>query len=90
MSDHFLYGMRVIIAPEFPRIQVSSEFARLQSKELVDSTNAWMASFFGYQCAVPDGQALISKRDNTVFLSAKSFDQLNKLSAERYAHGGPQ
>ena len=30
-----------------PRMQVSSEFERLQSPELVAETNAWMRKFFG-------------------------------------------
>lgn len=45
-----IFGMRVIIntmCENVPRMQVSAEFARVQSPELVASTNAWMLEFFG-------------------------------------------
>lgn len=37
-----------------PRTQVSAAFAEIQSPELVASTNAWMAEFFGYESGVED------------------------------------
>ncbi len=45
-----LMGMPVIINPlcdNVQRVSVSAEFARIQSPELVASTNAWMLKFFG-------------------------------------------
>jgi hypothetical protein len=45
-----LNGLRIIENPNIvpvPRMQVSADFARLQSPELVASTNAWMREFFG-------------------------------------------
>lgn len=45
-----LFGLPVIVNPaceNVQRVTVSAEFARLQSPELVASTNAWMREFFG-------------------------------------------
>lgn len=45
-----IFGMPVIVNPmcdNVQRITVSAEFARIQSPELVASTNAWMMQFFG-------------------------------------------
>lgn len=50
-----LYGRNVQITKPFPRMQCSPGFVRTQAPELVAETNAWMASFFGYQTLIPDG-----------------------------------
>lgn len=45
-----LYCMDIIESPfigPVPNMQVSAEFERLQSPELVAETNAWMREFFG-------------------------------------------
>jgi hypothetical protein len=45
-----IFGMKIVVDKNIqpvPRMQVSPEFARIQSPELVASTNAWMREFFG-------------------------------------------
>lgn len=52
MDNYFYGGIRIIVNDTLcavqPRMQVSREFARIQSSELVAETNKWMREFFGY------------------------------------------
>lgn len=73
-----ILGMRVFINKGFPKVQCSSEFVRLQSPELVEKTNAWMASFFGYENLIPDGQVYQCKITNTLIMNQKTFDKIQK------------
>ncbi len=48
-------GLEVIVTEHIvitPRMQCSDEFCRIQSPELVASTNRWMLEFFGMQRSV--------------------------------------
>lgn len=45
-----LFGLKIVESHNIfpvPRMQVSAEFERLQSPELVAETNKWMHEFFG-------------------------------------------
>lgn len=50
MEKHIIGGIEFMVTPNIapvPRVRVSPEFARIQSPDLVNKTNAWMAKFFG-------------------------------------------
>lgn len=64
-----LFGMKIIESPYItpvPKMQVSKEFERLQSPELVAETNAWMREFFGTHMPVyvfnPKAAGLVGDR----------------------------
>lgn len=76
MSIGTLYGKRIQIAPRHPKMQVSDTFARIQSPELVASTNAWMAQFFGYVETVPDGQVYELVQQNTLVMNEQTYERL--------------
>lgn len=65
-------GKKIVESPYVfpqPAMQVSEDFRRLQSPELVESTNAWMRDFFGLKevaIVVP----------GMVFISPRAFQQL--------------
>lgn len=68
-----LFGIKVIESPyldlEMPRMQVSPEFARIQSPELVAETNRWMREFFGtYRPAYMIGGSLVTGARNIAML----------------------
>lgn len=70
MNLNSIYGRKVQISPPYPRVQCSPEFARLQSPELVASTNKWMAGFFGFSTLIPDGEIYELNRDTLVMTEA--------------------
>ena len=70
-----LLGRKVQISQPFPRMQCSSEFARIQSPQLVAETNAWMAQFFGYEARMPDGTVYELNRDVLVMTQA-TYNQM--------------
>ncbi len=73
-------GHRVFIRDVVPRMQVSAEFARLQSPKLVEETNAWMASFFGYTKGIPDGEVRQDKRGE-YFMNSRTYDQYKAMES---------
>lgn len=76
-------GYKIIVAPDFPKMQCSPEFVRLQSPDLVAETNAWMLRFFGMRCMVPDGQVIMMDSTRNMTMSPRTFAQL------RNAQKGP-
>ena len=70
-----LYGRKVQISQPYPRVQCSAAFAAIQAPELVAETNAWMASFFGYETLVPDGVVHELNRD-TLVMNQTTYDKL--------------
>lgn len=74
-----IYGRKVQICASYPRVQVSPDFQRIQSPELVAETNAWMRSFFGVTPLVPDGQVYDLNQD-TLVMSEATYRQLRLAS----------
>jgi len=60
-------------------MQVSTEFARLQSPELVASTNAWMREFFGYDEIVPDG-VVYQIFNGTLVMNQRTYDKAKRAA----------
>lgn len=73
-----LFGLPVIVNPaceDLQRITVSAEFARLQSPELVASTNAWMLEFFGVHDVVYAFTEQATNR-KLIVMGPRSYSQL--------------
>lgn len=51
-------GIPIHVIPDTAKVQVSEEFKRLQSPELVKETNAWLLEFFGVTNWLKDGQVI--------------------------------
>lgn len=77
-----LMGRRVQISGRSPRVQVSPEFVRVQTPELVASTNAWMAQFFGYSELLPDGVVYELNRD-TLVMNQATYEQVRAATKNR-------
>lgn len=71
-----ILGMDIIITKGYPKMQCSSEFARLQKPELVAETNAWMASFFGYENLLKDGE--VRQHNKTLIMNQNTFSYIQK------------
>ncbi len=81
-----LFGMAVYVddtSTVKPRMQVSDEFRRLQSPELVEATNQWMLSFFGVNyVAYKAGDVLVVHSNTLAEMKRAAFrDHLNSASA---------
>ncbi len=77
----FLFGNRIIIAPYTPRVKCSAEFVRLQSPELVERTNEWMAAFFGYHCMVKEQEVL--SFEGSLIMTQKTFEAYKRICGEQ-------
>ncbi len=83
LYPNMLYGRKVQISQPQPRMRVSSEFARLQSPELVSETNAWMASFFGYKNDIPEGTIYeFGALDGMLLMNQATYDKLEAAQRE--------
>lgn len=80
MNDfpQMVFGKKIQISEPVPRMRCSPAFERLQSPELVESTNAWMASFFGYTDMMKDGQVYELVQQNTLVMNRNTFNQLRE------------
>jgi hypothetical protein len=66
-----------------PRMQVSPEFARIQSPELVASTNAWMLEFFGTYSPI------YILQDKDILVSPDNYDRFFREAFAGWAWGAP-
>lgn len=62
-------------------MQVSPAFALIQSPELVRSTNAWMAAFFGCTDLIPDGTVYELKMYNTLVMNQRTYNKLKEAAS---------
>lgn len=69
---------KIYISPPFPRVQCSASFEALQDPALVQATNAWMASFFGYATVIPDG-VVYELNGDTLVMTQATYNQLEKV-----------
>lgn len=76
-----LNGRAIQISKAYPRMQCSPEFERLQSPELVRSTNEWMSAFFGYTEMLPDGVVYELNR-NTLVMNQATYIKLQAAIKE--------
>lgn len=72
-----LFGKKIHISHPIPRMQCSPAFAQVQSPELVQATNAWMAAFFGHTEIVPDGVVYELNRQ-TLVMNRRTFIRLKE------------
>jgi hypothetical protein len=54
-----LYGMRVIVTPDRPKMQLSPRVCEVLAPEFIAETNAWMLRFFGTTNLLNDGAVLV-------------------------------
>jgi hypothetical protein len=70
-----IYGRPIQVCKGTPRMQVSPAFARIQSPELVASTNAWMAEFFGHTELMKDGE-IFELYGHTLVMNQATYSKL--------------
>jgi hypothetical protein len=70
-----LYGYRIQVKEPKPRMTLSTKV--IVSAEFRESMNRWMLEFFGYQeSLVPEGQVIIDKINNVMYMSAATLEDL--------------
>ena len=74
MSEMRLYGFKVMVTPDTPRMQLSEHV--LVSDEFRVKTNAWLLDFFGGINLIKDGDTLLNKRDQVIFVNPRMFEKL--------------
>jgi len=75
-----MFGIPIVIDPALdyePRMTCSPEFVRVQTPELVASTNAWMLEFFETHSVIKIAEDPLTGR-KTLFMGPKSWAKLPK------------
>lgn len=72
-----LRGHRVVVSPDHPKQRLSESV--LVSDEFRAKTNAWLLDFFGYSSVIEDGQAIVDKREQIIYVNPRTFEKLKQL-----------
>lgn len=78
MTAYIIGGCQVQIVEPHPRMVPSAAFQRIQSPELVASTAAWLAEFFGYTTIIPDGE-VYKLNGHTLCMTRATYNSIIEL-----------
>ena len=78
-------GMPVYISPDRPKMQLSEDCPVTPDFRVY--INKWLLEFFGVENSVPDGQALVNKEQNAIYMNARTYQcaitEVKRIDEER-------
>jgi len=73
-DPYTLYGMRVNISPDIPKMTLSKDVA--VSEDFRIEMDRWMLDFFGVTNLIPDGQTIVMESIGCVAMNQRTYRQL--------------
>ena len=70
-----LYGVRVVVTPDTPRMQLSEDCP--VTPEFRAEMNAWMLGFFGVTNTVEDNQVLHDKVHDVIYMNPRTVARVS-------------
>lgn len=78
-----IFGVKVIISPDRPKMQLSARVKEVLAPAFITETNAWMLGFFGTTNLLTDGQYLILDRGNAVTMNPRTYEMLRAATRKQ-------
>jgi hypothetical protein len=76
MSPQTLYGMKVFVAPDRPKMQLSPSVCEVLAPEFIAETNLWMLSFFGTTNLLKDGEVISDLVNHAFHMNPRTWAQV--------------
>jgi len=78
------YGMRIVVRKDQPKMQLSARVCEVLAPDFIAETNAWMLSFFGTQNLLTDGEYLLDKTNNIIYMNPRSYIMLREIANKEF------
>lgn len=89
-SPGMLYGMRITLTPDTPKMQLGGAVREYLTPAMIADHNQWMLEFFGVDNVLADGDAAIVK--DCMYMNPRTYQQLrrtiDKVVDEKWAEAG--
>jgi hypothetical protein len=76
-----LYGFRVIVASDVPKLQLGEPVKQYLTPEQIADHNAWMRDFFGTTNRLRDGEVVTSHASRSFHMNPRTYQQLTQAVA---------
>lgn len=75
---HSISGMRVVVHPDAPKLQLSARVCEILNPDFIAEINAWMIDFFGTTNLLDDGQCY--QMGDQLIMNPRTFAALRKAT----------